>query len=222
MRLSIFKRKLYIYGMGGLGREAYDIACRIKNKSWKKIGFIDDNASQSSLTFLNVEVISFDELSKKKNIDIVIAIGEPATRKILYERIKKTKFNIVSLIDPSTTISRFAHIEKGCVICPNTVISSNVSISENVYINANSFLGHDTSVAKHVVFAPNVTVGGNVSFGEESFVGSGAKIKELVTIGRKVVIAMGSVVKEDIQDENFVAGNPARISSRKFLNKVFK
>lgn len=52
-----------------------------------------------------------------------------------------------------------------------------------------------------------------VSIGEDSWIGNGALI--MANIGKKCVIAAGSVVTQDIEDYSIVAGNPARVIKKR-------
>ena len=55
------------------------------------------------------------------------------------------------------------------------------------------------------------------SIGDNCYIGAGAIIMTPIKIGNNVTIGAGSVVTKDIPDNCVVAGNPARIISRKEL-----
>jgi acetyltransferase-like isoleucine patch superfamily enzyme len=50
-----------------------------------------------------------------------------------------------------------------------------------------------------------------VVIGDGTWVGARAMVLPGVTIGRRVVVAAGSVVTRDVPDDVLVAGNPARV-----------
>ena len=50
-----------------------------------------------------------------------------------------------------------------------------------------------------------------VRIGDGTWVGARAMILPGVTIGKRVVVAAGSVVTRDVPDDSLVAGNPARV-----------
>ena len=81
---------LLIYGAGGLGKEMVDLAQCInqQNKRWNEISFIDDGL-QKGKNFYGCDVMSFEnarELQKYKEIECIIALGEPVSRQKLFDK----------------------------------------------------------------------------------------------------------------------------------------
>ncbi len=80
-------------------------------------------------------------------------------------------------------------------------IGDDVALASEVYImDSNS---HGVEGKPHVE-AP-------VRIGDGTWVGARAMILPGVTIGKRVVVAAGSVVTRDVPDDVLVAGNPARV-----------
>jgi acetyltransferase-like isoleucine patch superfamily enzyme len=80
-------------------------------------------------------------------------------------------------------------------------IGDDVALANEVYVmDSNS---HGVEGRPHVE-AP-------VRIGDGTWVGARAMILPGVTIGKRVVVAAGSVVTRDVPDEVLVAGNPARV-----------
>lgn len=80
-------------------------------------------------------------------------------------------------------------------------IGDDVALANEVYVmDSNS---HGVEGRPHVE-AP-------VRIGDGTWVGARAMILPGVTIGRRVVVAAGSVVTRDVPDDVLVAGNPARV-----------
>lgn len=50
-----------------------------------------------------------------------------------------------------------------------------------------------------------------VTLGDDVWIGGGAIINPGVTIGNRVVIGSGAVVTKNVEDDVFVAGNPAKV-----------
>lgn len=56
-----------------------------------------------------------------------------------------------------------------------------------------------------------ITLCGEVEIGEFTVIGAGATILPRIKIGKNVAIGAGSVVTKDINDNQIVYGNPARL-----------
>lgn len=107
---------------------------------------------------------------------------------------------------------------------------SHLSIGSNTYIGDGVYM----DLADKVDIGQDVTVGGDVSFithadcnrsqwlsdhfprdqgaitvNEGAWIGFGATIMHGVTVGRKSVVAAGSLVREDVEPQTVVAGTPA-------------
>ena len=80
-------------------------------------------------------------------------------------------------------------------------VGDDVALANEVYVmDSNS---HGVEGRSHVE-AP-------VTIGDGTWVGARAMILPGVTIGKRVVVAAGSVVTRDVPDDVLVAGNPARV-----------
>lgn len=214
---------LFIYGSGGLGKEVYDLACRINivKNMWSKISFIDDIREENSLN--NVKVYKFDQLLlEKDNCECIIAVGEPNLREKLFNKLKSNGLKIATLIDPSATISPFAIINEGCIISPWVLVSSGAFIDSNCLIQTYVNIGHDIRIGRHSVFSSCVCPGGFDVFGEKVYIGMGSLIREKLNIGDNVIISMGSSVFNDIPSDVIVMGNPARVIRKNEVGKIFK
>ena len=100
-------------------------------------------------------------------------------------------------------------------------------IGDRVFINSGSVvisvleitIGNDVAIASdcYIIDSNSHGVEGRphveapVHIGDGTWVGARAMILPGVTIGKRVVVAAGSVVTRDVPDDTLVAGNPARI-----------
>jgi acetyltransferase-like isoleucine patch superfamily enzyme len=80
-------------------------------------------------------------------------------------------------------------------------IGDDVALSSEVYITDTNSHGVE---GRDVVVAP-------VHIGSGTWIGTRAIILPGVTIGRRVLVAAGSVVARDVPDDSLVGGNPARV-----------
>ena len=215
--------KLAIYGSGGSGCELYDLATRCNNvqKKWDKIVFIDD-FKKSKHEYL-ADIIKFDDLVRNKNdYEVVISLGEPASRKALYEKLKKENITLAKLIDPTAIVSSSATIGEGTILSEYTVIHCNVKIGKNCLMQPYTGLGHGSVTGNHCVFSSHFSPGGDCKFGDCVYCGLHSIIKEKLTIGGNAVVSMGACVFHDVAEDSVVIGNPARPSIKNTSGKVFR
>ena len=71
------------------------------------------------------------------------------------------------------------------------------------------------------VICPKSTVGGNSIVGERCFIGINSSMKQGVNLGDDVIVGMGSMVFNDVEANNTVIGNPARITKGNIEHRVF-
>ncbi|MOA55555.1 putative acetyltransferase EpsM [compost metagenome] len=64
------------------------------------------------------------------------------------------------------------------------------------------------SSAVHI--SPGARLAGGVKVGEQSWIGIGSCVRQLVNIGRFVIVGAGAAVVDDIPDGMTVVGIPAR------------
>jgi sugar O-acyltransferase (sialic acid O-acetyltransferase NeuD family) len=217
---------LGIYCAGGFGKEIFDVALRAneKNSKWKNIFFIDDFAISNSKIYLG-STYRFDDLKNffdKENTEIVIANGEPAVRKILFEKCLSNNFKFATLIEPSAVISPSAIIGQGTIIATHCTIASSSIIGNNVALNVKTIIGHDILIKDHSVLSSMVNIGGNCVIGSSCYIGMGAMIKEGLIVGDDVILGMGSVLHNNLVDDVIALGNPARPMRKNTEKKVFK
>lgn len=211
--------KLGIYGAGGLGREVLVLAQQLNQSSrWETIFFIDDVTDEKVVSGVPVHRFALLDLA---STEVVIAIGEPAARERLAEKVL-AKTNLATLIHPSVFIPHTTQVGAGAIICDHAFVSCDVSIGENTLLQPHSSVGHDNHIGMHSVLCGNATLGGNCQLGQRVFVGMNSSIKEKTTIGNDVILGMGCVVLSDIAAENVVVGNPARVLCKNDQKKIFK
>ena len=88
---------LAIYCAGGLGKELIELARSLKQ--WESIVFVDDITDAE--TYRSATVYRFAEVAGiEDDVEFVIASGEPAVRRALYEKIKKSGYPMATVISP--------------------------------------------------------------------------------------------------------------------------
>ena len=144
---------------------------------------------------------------------IFITIADNKIRRNIYEDlINKHFISFLNIIDPTSSVSKFAFIEPNSSISIgiNCVINSLAKINAGAIINTGAIIEHEVEIGKFSHIAPNATICGGVNVGENVFVGANAVVKEGVKIGDNSIIGAGAVVLKDVNSETTLVGNPAK------------
>lgn len=213
---------LAIYGAGGLGREILELA-RIINESqmrWSDFIFADDEVPKPDVQ--NCTVMSLEQIKKKyDDVEYTVAVGEPAIRKLIYDRLTDAGCRIATLIHPDVRIPETTVVGDGSIISYGCFVSCNVVIGKNVLLQPSANIGHDDVIGDHCVVSTTCAMGGACILGEQAYLGLGAVVREMIHIGASSVVGMGAVVIRDVEDEAVVSGNPARKMLNNKDHRVF-
>jgi sugar O-acyltransferase (sialic acid O-acetyltransferase NeuD family) len=117
----------------------------------------------------------------------------------------------VTLVHPTSCVSRRARLGRGVVIYQNCTASSNVVLGDHVLVLPNSILSHDDEIGDYTLITGGVAISGSVKVGRSCYLGTNCAIHQGVTIGEGSLIGMGSVVRHDVPPYSVVVGNPARL-----------
>lgn len=142
--------------------------------------------------------------------DFAVAIGDPAVRWAVAERLEAEGCRGLTLIADSATVAASARIAPGGLIAPYAMINVDVRIGRHFLANVHASVAHDCVVGDFVTLGPRATVNGAVVIGDGVEIGAGALIRQGLTLGEGAVIGMGAVVVEDVPAGTTVVGNPAK------------
>jgi UDP-3-O-[3-hydroxymyristoyl] glucosamine N-acyltransferase len=122
-------------------------------------------------------------------------------------------------LEATLELQRFPHIG-GVTIKDNVEICSNCSIArgslsdtiieEGTKLDALVHVAHNVEIGKNCALTAGTIIGGSTRIGNLCWTGLNSTIKHKVTIGNSVIIGSGASVINDIDDEDIVAGVPAR------------
>lgn len=212
---------LGIYGAGGVGREAKDIAQLLG--LWDEIVFIDDVAGEGFLH--NIKRMPYEKFCCNygtEETELIIAVGEPEDKTALYCKVKSAGYPLTKLIHPSASISPSAVLGEGVMIKMGSFISCDTIIGANTSIEIGCMIAHDCVIRECCQISSGVCLAGGSSIGANVFIGMNASVKEKIKIGSRSVIGMGSVVLEDIPEDVIAWGNPARVQKARNGVRVFR
>jgi UDP-3-O-[3-hydroxymyristoyl] glucosamine N-acyltransferase len=130
-----------------------------------------------------------------------------------FERIPKT-----------LQLEKFPHfgkvvIENDVEICSNCSIArgslSDTVIEQGTKIDALCHVAHNVHVGKNTELTAGTIIGGSTNIGDNCWLGLNSTVKNKLNIGNKVIVGSGSSVIYNIDDEDIVAGVPARSIKKK-------
>lgn len=192
-------KKIAIIGAGGHGKVIGEIALL---NQYNVIHFFD-NRDKEIKEFPFTIVGNLDYLKDHLNEydSFFIAIGENQKRYEIMQWLKKLNVkNIVNLIHPNSTVSKFSFLSSGTCIMANAVINPGTFIKEGVIINTSTSVDHDCIIDDFVHISPNSTLSGGIKVGKFTHLGSGTSVHPNIIIGNNVKIGIGSRVFKNILD----------------------
>ena len=189
-------KKLAIIGAGGHGKVVGEIALL---NQYDTINFFDDKISEiKNFPFGIVGNIELLKKNLKNYDDFFVAIGDNVSRCDKISWLKKEKKNLVNLIHPKSTVSKFSSIEAGSCVMANAAINAGTLIKEGVIINTSASIDHDCLIEDYALVSPTCSLSGNVKVGKFTHLGTGTSVHPGINIGQNVKTGIGSKIYKDI------------------------
>ena len=200
-------RDLLILGTGVHALEMVEIVERVNRAAatWNLIGLITADENQIGQSFNQTLVVGTPgDLTRYPKAVLVPSWADlPRMGDLPLDR-------VVSLIDPTSFVSRTAIIGRGCVIYPHCFVGLNARLDDFIFCMTGSIINHDDIIGCHTAIASGVQLAGSVTVESECYLGQACTIRQCLTIGRHSIIGMGAVVIKDVEPDSIMAGNPAR------------
>lgn len=211
-------KALLIFGCGGHSVAVTDTA---ESLGLSEITFIDPLAS--ALESMHLGRAVFNQVPSQFRGGFHVAIGENFLRERVTREIQKLHPRLIpiTLIHPSSVVSKRATIGAGTLIMPLCVVNGNSVIGDGVILNTRSSVEHDSRLMNFASLAPAVSLGGRVQIGERSAMSIGAIVKHGIEIGNDSVIGAGSLVLKSLPSNIIAFGNPAKIIRERPLDEPY-
>lgn len=209
--------KLLIVGAGGFGREVHRWLSDwvLQNQGWKIAGFINDGpGSVARFSHYPPVVSSIDEYQPEPDEHLLCAIGSPADRRKVVEKLQAKGARFFTLIHPSAIVGENVAVGQGAIICPLTVLTADLIIGDFAILNISCVVGHDAAVGAFSTLSPHCNVAGAGVLEDEVFMGTNACVLPGVRVGHQSVIGAGSVVLRNVASCTTAFGVPAKSISR--------
>lgn len=176
----------------------------------------------TSLKKVNTNPYNFDFLGDENEPNFnwgncksyILGVGSNAIREKIALCVKKAGANCLTIVHPSSSLAGTISIDEGTFVARNVAINSLVQIGQNAILNTSCTIDHECIIGNNVHIAPGAVLAGNVIVHDGAFIGANAVVKQGVTIGRNATVGAGSVVLRNVEENQVVVGNPARILTR--------
>jgi len=205
------KKKIIGYGAGGHAGVIIDIL--EDNNEFKIEGLIDKIQLKKKYGYKIIgDDLSLNKIYKKyKNIFFGLA-GIKSIKKniLLYEKLERLGFNIISIIHKNSIISKNVKIGKSVKIFAGVKINNNCELGKNVFLNTGALIEHDCKIENHSQVGPGAILSGGVYVEKGCLIGVGSKINQNIIIGENSIVGSGSVVIANVKKNSIYAGVPAK------------
>jgi sugar O-acyltransferase (sialic acid O-acetyltransferase NeuD family) len=196
---------VYIVGAGGLGREILDALFAL-GRTADELVLVDDHPA--TVEVHGVPVRRPEEIAGSGRY--VVAVGDPAVRRSLFERMQRLGLLPTSVVHPRATVAHDVMVPKGCLILANAFVSTNVRLDAHTQVHYNATVGHDSVLDKFVTVLPGANVAGTVVLHSDVTVGSNACVLPGRIVGARTLIGAGAVVTKHHPADQLLVGVPAR------------
>jgi sugar O-acyltransferase (sialic acid O-acetyltransferase NeuD family) len=204
------RQRIVLVGTGGMGREAAAwVADAYPDR--ELVGFLDDTPATHGAAVAGLPVLGgLDWLETHRDVEVVPAIGSPAGRTMLIERLTQLGAPLATVVHPSAHIGPRTRIDPGAIVCPGAFLSCDVRVGHGAIVNYRAMVGHDGEVGDASFLAPGCHLAGNVTVEPAADIGIGASIIQGIVVGARAIVGAGAVVIRDVPPGVTVVGVPAK------------
>ena len=203
-------QSLILVGGGGHCKSVIDVA---ESAGYNILGILD-MPEDVGKQVLDHKVIGTDDdipqyVDKAEFIITVGFIKNPATRIILYNKVKEAGGKLATIIASTAHVSKYSTIGEGTVVMHQAFVNAGAHIGANCIINTFCNIEHDAQIGDQCHISTGTMVNGDCKIGERVFVGSQSVLANGITIGDDIIVGAASYVRKSISDKGIYAGNPA-------------
>lgn len=141
---------------------------------------------------------------------VIIAGLDPVQREKAWNQAQAQGLEFATLIHPDNFLHSTVQIGKGCIIFRGIIGYPEGIVGDNCVMREYSSVSHNSVVGDHTVMMEKVTMGGWSVFGKRNLLKPNSVTKERIKLGDDVTAEFGSIILNDIQSGQTIAGNPAR------------
>ncbi len=167
--------KIYVLGAGTLCKFIIDIVesrvdCMID-------GIFDDNYPHLNNVYDYKVVGHLNDVDVNANNNLAIGIGDPKSRKKVFEEKAAQGFQFPALIHNTVNLSKYCKIEDAVLIGPNSSVLAGSFVGRASCILSHVNINHDVIIKSYCLVGAGVVIGNNAILGEGSHIGLANHIK---------------------------------------------
>lgn len=150
------KTQVELVGGGGLAKDI--VACFQHDID---ITGIWDDALKPGTLFHGLPVLgSINNLPKAYERPLLIAVGNPVTRKKIAEALKAKEVRLHTAVHSTAKIFNPATVQlaAGCILMPFSYLTDSITLDENCLLHLQSGLHHDVHLRAHSVLMPGAKI----------------------------------------------------------------
>jgi len=207
------KHRLILVGGGGFARELINWADHLYGctRGDSIMGFLDQSSDAlGNFDYQTRYLGKIEDFCPMPGDKLLMAIGDPAGKKRIFEVLKKKGAEFAQLIHPTAVVANSAKLGEGVVVCPHALISADTIVGDLVSINTLSSIGHDVIVGNFCTLSAHVDLTGGVKVGECVFFGTGAKVLPKVKIASGAKIGAGALIMRSVAENGVMYALPAK------------
>lgn len=180
-----------------------------KKRPNKKTEFIIKNKIFNLPVF---DTQNFINILKKRKIKHAFVFEDTGIdRSLIFKRLKKEKFNILSFIHNSVKLMGKNNIGEGVIIFPDCYVGYKTDIGDGCFIQSGCRLEHHNSIGKFCDINPCLTTGGFTKIKDFCQISIKVCIINKISIGNHSKIGAGSLVLKNIKNNELHYGVPAKL-----------
>ena len=211
--------KIIIFGAGDIARLAYYYFKT--DSSHEVVAFSVDKAFKKSDAFLDLPLVSFEEVSliySPKEYKMFIGMSYAKMNRVREDKYKKAKemgYEFVSYVSSKCTyLSQFPPGDN-CFILEDNTIQPFVKIGNDVILWSGNHIGHDAVLEDHIFRASHVVVSGHVKIKSNVFIGVNATLRDNITIERECLIGAGAIIMKDTKEREVYVPERTKLFHKK-------
>ncbi len=205
--------RVIIIGAGGHGHVVADILFKMwtRGQDMELAGFVDNDPALADQVHMGLKVLGRqEELADLSHDAVIVAIGDNAKRKAMYESLAAKGERFITAIHPTAVLAPDVCVGPGAMLCAGVIVNPGARIGANAILNTGCTVDHHCCVGDHAHIAPGVNLAGHVSVGEGALVGIGSCATPGSSIGDWAVLGAGGVLTGSVPDRETWGGIPAK------------